>query len=248
MRSWAGVAAICVLLAGSPAGAEALVVSAAASLTQAFRDIGRAFEAAHPGVNVVFNLAASDVLLVQIAKGAPADVFASADEIAMNRGERDNLIAPGSRADFAANRLVVVVPRSTASVATLETLVEPRFKRITMGSPLTVPAGRYAKEALQRTNLWTTLEPRLVFAQNVRQALDYVAREEADAGFVYSTDAAIMPDRVRVALEVATPIAIRYSIAAVRESRQPALAAAFVAFVRGAHGQDTLARYGFRAP
>ncbi len=89
---------------------------------------------------------------------------------------------------------------------------------------------------------------RLVFTQNVRQSLDYVAREEADAGFVYATDAAIMPDRVRSRFEVATPTPIHYPIAVVRDSRQPALAAAFVTFVGSASGQQVLARYGFRAP
>jgi molybdate transport system substrate-binding protein len=248
MRGWAAVVVAGLLLAASAASAEALVVSAAASLTQAFRDIGRAFEAAHPGVTVVLNLAASDVLLAQIAKGAPADVFASADEVAMNRGEKDNLMAPGSRANFAANRLVIVVPRTAAPVAALDSLRQPRFKRIAVGSPLTVPAGRYAKDALERSNLWATLEPRMVFTQNVRQALDYVAREEADAGFVYATDAAILADRVKVALDVPTVTPIRYSMAVVRDSRQPALATAFVAFVLGAQGQQALVRHGFRTP
>jgi molybdate transport system substrate-binding protein len=248
MRAWATVVVAGWLLAGSAASAEALVVSAAASLTQAFREIGRAFEATHPGVDVVFNLAASDVLLAQIAKGAPADVFASADEFAMNRGENNNLIAPGSRTDFAANRLVIVVPRSADPVAALESLRESRFRRIALGSPLTVPAGRYAKEALQRTNLWTMLEPKLVFTQNVRQSLDYVARGEADAGFVYATDAPILADRVKVGLEVPNPTPIRYSIAVVRDSRRPALAAAFVALVRSPEGQQTLVRHGFGAP
>lgn len=248
MRGWAAVVAAGLLLAASAASAEALVVSAAASLTQAFRDIGHAFEAAHPGVTVVLNLAASDVLLAQIAKGAPADVFASADEVAMNRGEKNNLMAPGSRADFAANRLVIVVPRTAAPVTALDSLRQPRYKRIAVGSPLTVPAGRYAKDALERSNLWATLEPRMVFTQHVRQALDYVAREEVDAGFVYATDAAILADRVKVALDVPTVTPIRYSIAVVRDSRQPALATAFVAFVLGAPGQQALVRHGFRTP
>ncbi len=87
-----------------------------------------------------------------------------------------------------------------------------------------------------------------MFTQNVRQALDYVAREEADAGFIYATDAAIMPDKVKVAFDVATRTPVRYPIAVIQDSRQPALAAAFVAYVGGALGQQTLARYGFRVP
>lgn len=247
--SWlARFLAVLMVLAAPGARCQELVVSAAASLTNAFRDIGRDFELAHPGVKVVLNFAASDVLLVQIANGAPADVFASADEAAMNRAESDRLLATGTRRDFAANQLVVVVPRSAAGVAALTSLAEPRFARVAVGSPQTVPAGRYAKDALERANLWTALEAKLVYTQNVRQALDYVAREEADAGFVYATDAAIMPEKVKVAFDVATSTPVRYPIAVVRDSRQPALAAAFVGHVGGALGQQTLARYGFRAP
>jgi molybdate transport system substrate-binding protein len=164
----------------------------------------------------------------------------------MNRAEDRNLLVPGTRRDFATNRLVVVVPRSAASVAALATLAEPRIRRIAIGSPQTVPAGRYAKAALEEAALWALLEPKLVYTQNVRQALDYVAREEADAAFVYATDAAIMPDKVMVALDVATPTPMRYPIAAVRDGRAPALAESFVAFVVGAAGQQILARHGFR--
>ena len=100
MRCWAGMTTVMLLLAGSAAGAQELVVSAASSLTDAFRDIGRAFETTHAGVKIAFNFAASDVLLAQIAKGAPADVFASADEAMMNRAEDRNLLVPGTRRDF----------------------------------------------------------------------------------------------------------------------------------------------------
>jgi len=228
--------------------AQELVVSAASSLTNAFRDIGKAFEVAHPGATVVFNFAASDVLLTQIAKGAPADIFASADQEAMNRAEREQLLQPSTRRDFAANQLVLIVPKGAPQVGALAVLATSRFRRIAAGSPQTVPAGRYAKEALEAAGLWVTLSPRLVFTQNVRQALDYVARDEADAGFVYATDAAIMPDAVRIALDVVTATPVRYPTAVVATTRHAALATAFVAFVAAAPGQDILARNGFRAP
>ena len=235
-------------LAASPATAQELVVSAAASLTNAFRDIGKSFEAGRPGATVVFNFAGSDVLAAQIAKGAPADVFASADQEAMNRAESAGAIAQGTRRDFAANRLVVVVAASARPPTALAELRDDRFRRIALGSPQTVPAGRYAKEALDRASLYATLEPRFVFAQNVRQVLDYVAREEADAGFVYATDASIMADRVKVAFDVATTTPVRLSMAIVRDSKHEALAEAFVAYVAGGAGQQTLRRHGFRAP
>lgn len=246
------ILATCIALAfvlhAHAALAQDLLVSAAASLTNAFRDIGKDFEAKHPGAKVAFNFASSDVLVTQIAKGAPADVFASADQEAMNRGEQANAILPGTRRDFAANALVLVVPSSGTPPAALADLANDRFKRIAMGSPQTVPAGRYAKEALDAARLWGPLEPRLVFAQNVRQVLDYVARVEAEAGFVYATDAAIMPDKVKVAFDVATSTPVRYPIAVVKDSKQPDLAKAFVAFVASDAGQQVLRKYGFRAP
>lgn len=230
------------------AHAQELVVSAAASLTNAFRDIGRAFEAAHPGGAVVLNFAASDVLAAQIARGAPADVFASADQDAMNRAERDGLIVRASRRDFAANQLVLVAPTAAAPVSDLAALRTSRFRRVALGSPQMVPAGRYAKEALERGGLWAQLEPKLVFAQNVRQALDYVARGEAEAGFVYATDAAILADKVKIVLEVATATPVRYPVAAIAASRHGDRARAFVVYVTSPPAQQILARHGFRAP
>ncbi len=165
------------------------------------------------------------MLVAQIAKGAPADVFASADQEAMNRAVAAGAIVGATRRDFAANRLVVVVAAVGADRRPRwRTCVDERFRRIALGSPQTVPAGRYAKEALERANLFARLEPRFVFAQNVRQVLDYVAREEADAGFVYATDAAIMADKVKVAFDVATTTPVRYPIAVVRDSKRAALA------------------------
>ena len=251
MRRWVGVFVVGLTALGfsahGMAAGQELVVSAAASLTHAFREIGAAFEGDHPGAKVVFNFAASDVLVAQITKGAPADVFASADVEAMNRAERDQLLLPATRRDFASNQLVLIVPAAAASVGELSALTQPRFRRIALGSPQTVPAGRYARDVLERANLWAALAPKLVFAQNVRQAQDYVAREEADAGFVYATDASIAPGAVKVAFATPTATPIRYPIAVVKDSRNRALALAFVAYVTAAAGQRILARHGFRA-
>jgi molybdate transport system substrate-binding protein len=230
------------------ADASELVVSAAASLSDAFRDIGRSFESTHAGITVAFNFAATDVLLAQISKGAPADVFAAADEESMDRAERDGLLLADSRGDFAGNRLVLIVPIRAAGVAKLDELTLTRFGRIAVGSPRTVPAGRYAKAALDRANLWNTIEPRAVFALNVRQVLDYVARGEADAGFVYATDAALMRDKVKIALDVPTPTPVRYPVAVVRASRQQSEARAFVDALRNEPARKILASYGFTTP
>ena len=238
------------LFAASVASASAadVIVSAAASLSNAFGELGKAYENQHPGDSIVANFAASDVLLKQIEQGAPADVFASADEQTMDRAARSNEIDSSTRRDFAANTLVLIVGADAKAPNTLQELVNGRYTHIAIGNPDSVPAGRYAKEALTSAKLWEKLEPQLVPAQNVRQALDYVARGEAQAGFVYATDAATQKDNVRVAMTVPTATPIRYPIAVTATSRHAASAQGFVAFVVSADGQRILAKYGFSAP
>src|ERR1700750_1661797 len=107
--------ALCLLLVSAAAGAADLVVSAACSLTDAFQAVGKAYEAKHPDPHVVFNFAASDVLLRQIASGAPADVFASADQTAMDKAVAAKAIDPATRQDFASNRLVLLVPQNASA-------------------------------------------------------------------------------------------------------------------------------------
>lgn len=249
-RRLRGLAVAFALLAASgSAAAGELIVSAAASLTNAFAEIGSAFEAAHPGTKVRFNFAASGGLLQQIAQGAPVDVFASADAETMDQAERRQLVGRASRADFAANTLVVVVPRDAAAAPkSLADLTAPGVHRIAIGVPASVPVGRYAKDALEKARLWSVLEAKTIGAQSVRQALDYVARGEVDAGFVYATDAALMPDKVRLAFIVPIATPVRYPIAAVAASAHAAEAMEFIAFVRSPAGQATLRRHGFAPP
>src|SRR5437763_2252400 len=248
IRGFVFACATLALVATSTAQCAELVVSAAVSLTDAFREIGRSFVASQSGTTVAFNFAATDVLLAQISKGAPADVFAAADEESMDRAEREGLLLPGSRRDFAANRLVMIVSANASNVPSLDELALPRFGRIAVGSPRTVPAGRYAKGALERAKLWDKIETKCVFALNVRQVLDYVARGDADVGFVYATDAAVIRDKVKVALDVPTPAPIRYPVAVVRASRHPGEARAFVELLSADPARKVLASYGFALP
>jgi len=240
--------ALSLALAGA-AHADDLVVSAASSLTNAFQDVAKVYEAQHPGTHVVLNFASSDTLLRQIANGAPADVFASADQVAMDKAQAQQSIVPASRVDFAANQLVVIVPTGThASVNALKDLAGPTFKRIAWGDPASVPVGRYTKGVLQKAGLLATLTPKSVLGQNVRQCLDYVERDEVDAGFVYATDAAIAKDKVKVALRVPSPTPITYPIAVVAHAQHAAEAQSFIEFVRSTQGRQRLAAYGFLAP
>ncbi len=226
-----------------------LTVSAAASLTNAFREIGPLFEAANPGTKVQFNFAASGVLLQQIAKGAPADVFASADQDTMNQAQSQGLVKEAQRRNFVSNSLVVIVPSASANVPkAVGDLTQAAYAKIAIGLPASVPVGRYTKSVLEGANLWSAIEPKMVGATNVRQALDYVQRGEVDAGFVYSTDAAIMQDKVKVALTVPTPTPILYPVAPLPAGPNAAQGEKFVEFLFTPPAQAVLAKYGFGKP
>src|SRR6185436_16849609 len=167
-----------------------LTFSVAVSLKEAVEELGRGFMAARPGVVIRYNFGASGDLQKQIEAGAPVDLFVSAAARQMDELEKKALILPATRRTFARNVLTVVKPAdSKIDIARPADLLDPRVTRIVIGNPKTVPVGQYAEESLRALGLWEKLQPRLVFSENVRQALDYVARGEVDAGFVYTTDA-----------------------------------------------------------
>jgi len=231
------------------ARAADLTVSAAASLTNAFKDLAPLFEAANPGTKLQFNFAASGALLQQIDKGAPVDVFASADQETMDQAQAKALVQAAQRRNFVSNALVVIVPSGSANVPrAVADLTQPGFQRIAIGLSASVPVGRYTKSVLEAAGIWSVIEPKMIGANNVRQALDYVARAEVDAGFVYATDAALMPDKVKVALTVPTTTPILYPVAPIAASPNAALALRFVEFLGAAPAQAVLARYGFGKP
>lgn len=226
-----------------------VTVSAAASLRDAFTEIAREFERANPQHKVLLNFGASGQLLQQISRGAPVDVFAAADQDTMNRAESQSLIMRETRVNFARNQLVLVVPMTAKAVPTgLADLPGAGFARIAIGHPDSVPAGRYAKSALDAAKLWDTLKPRLVNTQNVRQALDYVARGEADAGFVYLTDAVMMPERIRIAFTVPLEAEVLYPIAVVKGGGAADVGRRFARFVVSEKAQRILVRFQFRKP
>ena len=232
-----------------PLHAQELVVSAAASLGNAFQQVGAAYEKAHPGRKVVFNFAASGPLLAQLQQGAPVDVFASADQATMDRAAGARLLAEGTRTDFARNTLVVVVPAaSAAKPAGLKDLANAQYKRIAAGTAATVPAGKYAADAVTQAGLADALQGRWIYGESVRQVLNYVARGEVDAGFVYRTDALVDPGKTRIVFTVATATPVSYPIAQVAASRDAQGARDFIAFVRGSEGQAILQRFGFSPP
>lgn len=242
----ASLLALCLSLAPLSAQAAEIVVSAAASLTNAFKEVAAAFEKARPGVTVRLNFAASNPLLKQMLEGAPVDVFASADQETMDKAAAGKVIDPASRADFARNSLTLIVPEGGASPAAVTDLTA--MKRIAVGKPESVPAGRYARQSLTAAGIWDALQPKLIYGASVRQVLDYVARGEVDAGIVYATDAAQQADRVHVALVLGDHTPVLYPIAVATTGTNPQDGRAFLDFVRSEKGQAILARYGFARP
>lgn len=239
------------LLAVRAGAAEEVTLSVAVSMKDALEEIGGRFARAHGGVVLRYNFGASGELQKQIEAGAPVDVFVSAAARQMDELETKGLLVPGSRRVFARNALTVVKPADSAiDLARPVDLLDARVQRIVIGNPRTVPVGQYAEESLRTLGLWERLQSKLIYAENVRQALDYIARGEVEAGFVYVTDVATRPGRVREAFRPAedTYRPVTYPAAVLKDSRRRALALAFVDGLRGREAQATLARFGFLVP
>ncbi|MBI5549994.1 MAG: molybdate ABC transporter substrate-binding protein [Desulfobacterales bacterium] len=226
---------------------DEIVVSAASSLTQSLTTAGQDFQAAHPEVKLVFNFAASGALLQQIAQGAPVDVFASADRDFMDRAEKQKLIRPATRRNFARNTLVLALPAG-AKARTLADFNADAGMRLAIGDPESVPAGRYARQALQINGLWTSIGDRLILANSVTQMIDYLRRGEIDAAIVFGTDVRAAAGGLRSTQTLATADTIVYCIAVTADSRVPDTAQGFIAYLLGELGQDILSGFGFERP
>ena len=239
------------LLGAGAASAQELVFSVAISMREAVQELGQSFAAVRPGLTIRYNLGSSGELQKQIEAGAPVDVFISAAARQMDELEAKKLVLSDSRRAFARNVLTVIKPAdSRIDITKPADLGEPRVWRIVIGNPKTVPAGQYAEESLRTLGLWDRVKAKLVFAENVRQALDYVARGEVDAGFVYTTDAAAQKTGVKEAFRPGedTYRPVVYPAAVVAGTRQSALAKAFVALLSSAEARTVLARHGFQPP
>jgi molybdate transport system substrate-binding protein len=219
------------------------VVFAAASLADALREIGSAFEA-RTGHRVVLSFGGSNDMARQIRAGAPAEVFVSASAERMDEVEQAGLVRAGDRGDLLSNRLVVIVPLAADAVpTTAEDLL--RVRRLALGDPQAVPAGIYARRWLEKRGLWERVRDRVVPTLDVRAALAAVESGNADAGIVYRTDAAISRG-VRVALEVPPGEAPRivYPAALLATARGPG-ARAFYEQLRSPAARAVFERLGF---
>lgn len=242
------MAAACVV--ARPLAAQAQqgpAVFAAASLTDALRAIGEQWRAkGEPGPR--FSFASSSALARQMEQGAPADIFASADEAWMDYVQQRNLIVEGTRSSLLGNTLVLVAPAgSPEPPLTLGrgTLL-PERGRIATGDPAHVPAGKYAEAALRWMGQWEAVSARLARADNVRSALLLVERGEAPLGIVYGTDAAAARGvKVVAAFPEESHAPITYPFALTRRAAENPAARGFLAFVAGPEAAETWRRHGF---
>jgi molybdate transport system substrate-binding protein len=231
-----------------------LTIFTAASLTDAFKEMAAQIEQANPGTKLTFNFAGSPTLRTQLAQGARADVFASADEPNMYGAEKDGTISGEPRV-FARNLLVVVIPADNrAGINTLQDLAKPKLKLVLTNKD--VPVGNYARQALDKMSQDPAFGDdfaRRVLANlvseetNVKQVASKVQLGEADAGIVYSTD---VTQAIRSAVQVIDippefNVTAKYPIAVVKGARNESGARAFIEYVLSPAGQAILTRHGF---
>jgi molybdate transport system substrate-binding protein len=229
-----------------PARADEILVAAAASLTDALKEIGAAY---HSGSRhkVRFTFGPSSILARQIGEGAPADLFFSADLKQLDRLETNGRLEPGTRKNLLSNQLVVVVPlESRLAIVSPKDLLRPDVRRIGLAEPSSVPVGVYSSQYLTGEGLWDRLKPKVVPLLDARATLATVESGNVEAGFVYKTDAATSR-KVKVAFEV--PIEkgpkIVYPVAIVRESKKKEAARDFMNFISSHAGKETFKKYGF---
>jgi molybdate transport system substrate-binding protein len=246
------ILSLLVTLAAAPhpaAAQETITVFAAASLKNALDDTDAAFTKA-TGVEVTASYEASSALAKQIEAGAPADVFISADLAWMDYANAHKLIKQETRHNLLGNRLVLIAPKDSKldNVAIGQGFDIAKLAgdgRIAVADVSAVPAGKYAKAALEKLGAWTAAEPKLAQAENVRATLAYVARGETPLGIVYETDAKIEP-KVKIvgAFPDGSYPPVTYPVAATADSKN-ANAARYLAFLRGNAARGIFEKYGF---
>ena len=225
-----------------------ILVAAAASLKNAYEEeLIPMFQEQNPGITVTGTYDSSGKLQTQIEEGLEADVFMSAAPAQMNALNDEGLIQTDTMIDLLENKIVLIVPASSdGDYTSFEDITKAEY--IALGDPASVPAGQYAQEALTSLGIWDSIQDRVSFGTNVTEVLNQVAAGSADAGIVYATDAASMPDDVRVVAEapegsLADPVI--YPVAVVANSAHPEEAKAFVDFLQSQEAMEVFESYGF---
>lgn len=234
-------------LISANAQSTTLLIAAAASLQDALEDLDPMFEAAHSGITVNYNFAASGPLQQQIQQGAPVDVFVSAAAKQMDALQAQTLILSDTRRNLLTNNLVLIVPsNSTLGLASFRQLTDSTIGRISVGEPRSVPAGQYAEELFTNLGILEPLRSKFVYGNSVRNVLGSVESGNADAGVVYTTDARITSRVQQVATapsNLHSPIV--YPIAVMRSSPNQQAARTYVQFLSSQPVQEVFRQYGF---
>jgi molybdate transport system substrate-binding protein len=250
IATWCAIAWLGLFLAPARLAARPpvrLTVSAAASLKNALTAIDRDFERQHPDVAITPNFGASGTLQLQIEQGAPADVFVSAAPQQMDALAAKNLLLAETRVNLLENELVLIAPKDSKVVSGFADLKSPDVHVIAVGDPRSVPAGTYAQQVLTALGIYDAVKSKMTLATDVRQVLADVETGSAEAGLVYSTDAAISP-KVRVVMDApaGTHQLIVYPAAVLRASMNPDAARKFVNYLASPAARAVFAKYGFR--
>ncbi|MFC5651890.1 molybdate ABC transporter substrate-binding protein [Paenibacillus solisilvae] len=226
------------------AASAEITVSAAVSMKSALTKLEENYERIHPDVHITFNYGSSGTLEQQIEQGAPVDLFLSAGMKQMESLFSRKLVLPS--VPIVRNELVLIVPKTGRMPADLKALTESGYKRIAVGTPETVPAGDYTKQSLTDEGIWDMLQNKIVYGKDVRQVLTYVETGNADAGFVYKTDAQTS-DKVKTVLQVDehSHDPIIYPGAVVSASKQQDKAGALLDYMTSDEGQSVFENFGF---
>jgi molybdate transport system substrate-binding protein len=225
---------------------ETLVISAAASVTDALEDLGLFYQQSHPNIELVYNFGSSVALQRQIEQGAPVNVFIAAAAQPMHVLEQKGLLATGTRKNLLSNQVVLIVSKDRQEVKDFQALGSLAVARIAIGEPRGVPAGAYAQQVLATLKLWEVVQPKLVLAKDVRQVLGYVATGNVDAGVVYLTDARASSQVKVVAIAPASshePVV--YPVAVLKNSQNISAAKSFVDFLFSSKAKTVFEKYGF---
>jgi molybdate transport system substrate-binding protein len=228
-------------------GSADLTVAAAANLTDALAEIGLRF-ASKTGIRVVFSFGATADLARQIENGAPFDVFASADTEHVEQLERKGLLTPGTRALYARGRLVMwLPPGSNLSVGRIQDITGKEFERIAIAKPDVAPYGRATVESLRALGIWSEVEAKVVYAQNVSQAKQYAATGNAEVAFIPL--ALVKPGEGKyLEVDEALHQPIDQALGIIKDSPKQAAARQFVDFLMSDEGQELLAKKGYGKP
>lgn len=224
-----------------------LNISAAASLKEAMADLEAAYTSKNPEVSFVINYGSSGSLQQQIEQGAPCDLFISAGEKQMTALEEEGLLLEGTNKDLVKNSLVLVTSNDS-EISSIDSLNSDAVSKIALGEPSSVPAGKYADETLTSLAIKDSLNNKLVFAKDVKEVLAWTASGNADAGFVYLSDA-LSSDGVKIVETISEEYhsPITYPVAIIKDSDDIDAAKAFEDFLFTDEAQEIFEKYGYKS-